>query len=253
MLQDSVCGRGPAAPCPALLSRWRLGRASAAKLAAGLKPADIHSGPDHVTDDPQPACPDEHATRGHGRECPGRPGAGWLAGPGAGVAPHPPRLQGGAVVSPCSRRLVLRSNPGRGGRDAAQLRGRGGPAHRRLRGGGRGRAHGERGQGAGRRGAGDIGRGRGVGRRPRHLPDRRQAAQLRIPAGARPPPQSDQHLRRDRPRAGLPVPGGPPLLPRARIRVDPHADHHGQRLRGRRRDVPRLDPGLGQPADGGAG
>ena len=42
--------------------------------------------------------------------------------------------------------------------------------------------------------------------------------------------------------------GHPPLLPRARLLLGPHADHHGQRRRGRRRDVPRLDARPREPA-----
>ena len=39
-----------------------------------------------------------------------------------------------------------------------------------------------------------------------------------------------------------------PLLPRARLLLDPHADHHRQRRRGRRRDVPGLDARPREPA-----
>ena len=45
-----------------------------------------------------------------------------------------------------------------------------------------------------------------------------------------PPALADQHLRRGRPRPAHAGDGDPPLLRRARLRLDPHADHHRQRL-----------------------
>ena len=63
-----------------------------------------------------------------------------------------------------------------------------------------------------------------------------------------PPPAADQHLRRGRAGPRLPVDGRASLLPRARLRLGPHADHHHQRRRGGRGDVPRLDARPGEPA-----
>ena len=104
------------------------------------------------------------------------------------------------------------------------------------------------GQGAGVRDPGDLGRGRRLGRGPRHLPDLAEAAHLRVPARGGPPAAAHEHLRRGRPRAPLPGAGDPPLLPRARLLLGPHADHHGERLRGRRRDVPGLHARPREPA-----
>jgi hypothetical protein len=86
-----------------------------------------------------------------------------------------------------------------------------------------------------RRGAG----GR-LGRRSRHLPRSSPSATPSSTCarsrtcGRAPTPsaRSPACATRSRRRA--------PLLPRARLLLDPHADHHGQRLRGRRADVPRV-------------
>ncbi len=63
---------------------------------------------------------------------------------------------------------------------------------------------------------------------------------------------ADQHVRRGGagpPRARA---GHPPLLPRARLLLGAHADHHRQRHRGGGRAVPRLDARSREPAaDGG--
>ena len=57
-----------------------------------------------------------------------------------------------------------------------------------------------------------------------------QAPHHGIPARERAPAAAHQHLRRGGPGAELPVPGHPPLLPRARVLLGPHAHHHRQRL-----------------------
>ena len=57
-----------------------------------------------------------------------------------------------------------------------------------------------------------------------------------------------EHLRRRGPRAQSGVHVDPSVLPGARLFVHPPADHHGQRLRGRRPDVPRHHPRPGQAA-----
>ncbi len=100
-----------------------------------------------------------------------------------------------------------------------------------------------RGQGVARQGPGDRGARRARHRprlgRPRDVPAAEEGALVRVPAHDRPPAAADQHLRRHRPRAQPRLPLDPRLLPGARLPLRPHADHHRQRLRRRRRDVPR--------------
>ena len=72
----------------------------------------------------------------------------------------------------------------------------------------------------------DDDRGRRLGRRPRHLPDPAQAAHARVPARGRAPAAAHQHVRRGHARAPHARAGDPPLLPRARLLLGPHADHH---------------------------
>ena len=103
------------------------------------------------------------------------------------------------------------------------------------------------GPGAGRRAPRRRRRGRRLGGRPGHLPDLAEAAHVRVPARGRPPARADEHLRRGGAGPALPRHGHPPLLRRARLLLDPHADHHRQRCRGRGRAVPRLDARPGQP------
>ncbi len=61
----------------------------------------------------------------------------------------------------------------------------------------------------------------------------------------RPPAPAHQHLRGRRPGAELRLPFDPRLLPGGGLSLHPHADHHGQRLRRRRRDVPGHHARLG--------
>ena len=89
---------------------------------------------------------------------------------------------------------------------------------------------------------------RRLGRRSRDLPAPAEAAHARVPARGRPPAAAHQRLRRGRPRAAHDRAVDPPLLPRARLPLGPHADHHRQRLRGRGRDVPRHHARPRQPA-----
>ena len=100
---------------------------------------------------------------------------------------------------------MLRRRPGRGPPDASQLRERGAPPHHRLRRGGDRGAGGVAGQGQSVEIQASAGRGGRLDRRPRHLPGGGQAAQLRVPAGGRPPPAPHQHVRRRHPGAALPV------------------------------------------------
>ena len=86
------------------------------------------------------------------------------------------------------------------------------------------------------------------GREPRPLPGLGQAAHDGAPADGGPPPAPDEHVRRRGAGARLPVDGRPPLFPRARVLLGPHADHHDERRRRRGGDVPGLDARPGQPA-----
>ena len=122
----------------------------------------------------------------------------------------------------------------------AELRERGAPPHHRLLGGRHRHAGRVQGQGPGHGDPGRRGDRGGLGRRPGDVPDHAEAALVRVPARGRPPPTEDQHLRRRHPGPAQPVDGHPPLLRRAGLRLDPHADHHRQRRRGRRRHVPGL-------------
>ena len=80
-----------------------------------------------------------------------------------------------------------------------------------------------------------------AGSKPRQLPGLGQAAHDGAPADGGPPAAADQHVRSGRAGSRLPVDGRAPVLPRARFRLGAHADHHHQRRRGGRGDVPRLD------------
>ena len=91
-------------------------------------------------------------------------------------------------------------------------------------------------------------RGRRLGRRSRSLSDAAQAPHDGVPARGRAPAAAHQRDRRGHPRAPHARAGGPPVLPRARLLLDPHADHHGVRRRGRRPDVPGLDARRREPA-----
>ena len=102
--------------------------------------------------------------------------------------------------------------------------------------------HGRRaGQSLARQGPGH----RGAGRRvivhgyadPETYPLAEEAAFVRVSADDRPSAAADQHLRRHRPVAQLRGAIDPRFLPGTRLPLHPHADHHGQRLRRRRRDV----------------
>ena len=99
------------------------------------------------------------------------------------------------------------------------------------------------GQGLARQGPGHRGRGPQRDRprlgRSRNLsPCRRSGPFLRVPPHGGPPAAADQHLRRHGPGAELRLPLDPRLLPGRRLPLRPHADHHGQRLRRGRGDVP---------------
>ncbi len=76
---------------------------------------------------------------------------------------------------------------------------------------------------------------------PRRYPLQKKGHTLRVPAHHRPPAAADQHVRRDRPAPASGVDVDPRVLPRARLPLHPHADHHRQRLRRGRRAVPRHD------------
>ena len=84
-----------------------------------------------------------------------------------------------------------------------------------------------------------VGRGRRLGRRPGHVSDSAEEDLVRVSARGRASAAADEHDRRHRPRAACAQHGDSPLLPRARILLGAHADHHGERCGRRRRDVPR--------------
>ena len=89
--------------------------------------------------------------------------------------------------------------------------------------------------------------------RSRNLSAAEEAALVRVPADARPPAAAHQHVRRDRPGAQLRLPLDPRFLSGRRLPLRPSADHHGQRLRRRRRDVQGHHARPGQRAATGAG
>ena len=101
-------------------------------------------------------------------------------------------------------------------------------------------------QGPALRDAGGVGQGRRLGGRPGFLSDPAQAAFARVPARSRAPAAAHQRDRRGDARAPYARAGDPPLLPRARLLLGQHADHHRRRCRGRRRAVPRVDARSGQ-------
>ena len=101
-------------------------------------------------------------------------------------------------------------------------------------------------QGPARGAQGDQSRDRGQGRP--ELSAAEEAPRLRIPARASAPSRAHQHVWRGVSRAQRAGAGDPSLLRRARVRLCPHADHHGQRCRGRGRDVSRHDAAGRQPA-----
>ena len=104
------------------------------------------------------------------------------------------------------------------------------------------------GQGPELRDPGIEGRSRRLGRRSGNLSDPAEGAHDGVPARGRAPAPAHEYVRRRRARARLHRQGDPPLLPRARLLLDQHADHHGERRRRRRPDVPRFDARHGQPA-----
>ncbi len=112
-------------------------------------------------------------------------------------------------------------------------------ARRRLRGRGHGHAGREPGQGAGGRAQRATPSRSSAGSTiPRPIPiqqKRHTIEYLREVAHLRPRTNTLGALTRVRHCLSA---GDPPLLPRRGLLLDPHADHHGQRRRGRGRDVP---------------
>ena len=160
---------------------------------------------------------------------------------------HPPRFEGRLQLSGSQRRLLPGQHPDRRRREAAELRIGNQAALGRLQRHGRRRSESLRRQGAGDRSS----RGRGhrprLGR-PRNVSAAEEAALVREAPRMGPPAAADQHVRRHRPRAQPRLPIDPRLLPGRRLPLPPHADHHGQRLRRGRRDVPRHHARPGQTA-----
>ena len=85
-------------------------------------------------------------------------------------------------------------------------------------------------------------------RGPRYVSDPAQAAHARIPARGGAPAAAHERHRRRHARARFDRACDAPLLPRQRVLLDQHADHHHVGRRRRRRDVPRVDARPRQPA-----
>ena len=98
---------------------------------------------------------------------PGRPGGRRRGGHRRRLGAHPARLEGGVLVPPGARRLVLRPDPGRRRGGAAELSERGPPPHHALRRAGRGDAGRVAGEGAAVRGQGRRGSRWSAGSRTR--------------------------------------------------------------------------------------
>ena len=160
----------------------------------------------------------------------------------------PAGLEGGPLVPARERRDLFRPDPGGDPVVSRELPGRYRAADGRLLGGSGWRARRLRGQGPGVRNQGRRGSRRRVGRGSGHLSDFAQAPHLRIPARGGAPAPAHQHVRRGGARPSRDGDGHSSLPPRARVLLGPHADHHGERRRGGRRVVPRVDAGSGQPA-----
>ena len=104
----------------------------------------------------------------------------------------------------------------------------------------------------GRQGAGDRSARRRSHRprlgRSRSVSAAEEAALVREAARVGPPAAADEYVRRGRPRAQSHLPIDSRLLSGRGLPLHPHADHHGQRLRRGRRDVPRHDARPGEAA-----
>ena len=185
----------------------------------------------------------------HLRANPRRPRAGRHAGHAAWLGSHAARFEGRHLVRPRLRRLVLPSGAGGRAEHAAELRRRSrctsppaarsrSPATscRRRRRASRSRC---------RRARVDVDR---LGRGSRLVPDPAEAAHARVPARGRAPAPAHQRDRRGHARARRDRACDPPLLPRQRLLLDQHADHHGVGRRRRRRAVPRVDARPREPA-----
>ena len=122
---------------------------------------------------------------------------------------------------------MLQPGAGRGPEHAWQLRRGRVASHRGLRGrghrGGRAVAR----EGPALRSAGQRGQGDRRGRRRRFVPDPAEAAHARVPARRGAPSSADQRHRRSDARSRLRRAFDSRLLPRPRVLLDQHADHHG--------------------------
>ena len=149
------------------------------------------------------------------------------AGHRQGLGPHPPRLQGRPLVRPRLRRLLLRSAAGRRARHAAELRERGRctspPAARSRR---PARIVPSPGKGQPFEMQADAIEVVGWVDDPDTYPIQPKRAHARVPARGRAPAPAHQRHRRGDARAPHARAGDPPLLPRARLLLGPHADHH---------------------------
>ena len=161
------------------------------------------------------------------------------------LGPHPPRLQGRVLVRRDQRRLVLR----RASRSSRRTRCRttrarsctSRPAARVI-------ATGTLVQSQGKGQAFEIQATEvkvvGWVDDPDTYPISPEAAHVRVPARGRAPAPADEHVRRGHARAAHAEHGDPPVLPRARVLLDPHADHHDvSDAEGAGADVPREHAG----------
>ena len=158
---------------------------------------------------------------------------------------HAARFEGRLQLSGAERRLVPGEYPDHRRRESAELRKRSEAAFARLQRHGPRRSEGVRRQGAGHRSARPRNRRARLGRSGA-VSAAEEAALVREAPRMGPPAAADQHVRRGRPRAESHLPLDPRFLSGRRLSLSAHADHHGQRLRRGRRDVPRLDDRSGQ-------
>jgi len=174
------------------------------------------------------------------------------AEPRAGSArldPHPARIQEFRLHR-AERRLLLQEPAGRLRRYAGRFRRRG-----QVPAGDLAASDGQAGAVSRRRPALRAEGGRDRGHRPlgARLPAAEKAALLRVSAHHPPFAAAHQHVHGRFPRAQPGRLRPAQVLPRERLRLRAHADHHRQRLRGRRPDVPRHHPRSRPSAPGQSG
>ena len=172
----------------------------------------------------------------------------WPRSDFARLDSHATRLEGRLQLSGNQRRLLLRQYPSAGRSQSAELRIGNQAALARLQ-----RERHRLGEGVAGQGPGDRSPGHGRHRsrhgRRGYVSVAEERPLVRVPPHDRPPAAADEHLRRRRPGAELRVQFDPPVLPGTRLPLRPHADHHRQRLRRGRGDVPSDHARSGQRAE----